>query len=259
MSTRNAVGDFSALATNGAAKTAFEKLLANVLEAPGGADETTLTIATGAVVPTGYLHVLDTEAAAATDDLTNFTVTNHPEGRLIGIRSTSAARVITLKHAAGGSGQLDNLDDQDIVLGDPDEMVYYALNGTTWREVGRTTQNRLLIVEDHTEVAASPYAILASYSGNKVYTNRGIGAEGHYNLPAAAAGLGPYTFCCVDADGIQVNAVAGDTIRLGGSVSSAGGNISTATIGDTITIICLDATEWYAIAGSPTVNDWVAA
>lgn len=258
MSTRNAVGDFSALATNGAAKTAFEKLLANVLEAPGGADETSLTIAAGSITPTGHLHVVDTEAAAATDDLTNAATTNHPEGRILRIRSTASARVITVKHAAGGAGQFDLLDDQDVVLSDPDEMIIFELDGTSWRERHRTLANRLLRVEDHTEVAASPYAVLASDSG-KVFTNRGVGAEGHYNLPTASAGLGPYTFVVVDADGIQVNASAGDTIRLGGSATAVAGNITSATIGDTITIICLDATEWMAIAGSPTVNDWVAA
>ena len=258
MSTRNAVGDFSALASNGAAKSAFEKLLANVLEAPGGADETALTIATGSVTPTGFLHVLDTEAAAATDDLANAAVTNHPQGRLIAIRSTDAARVITVKHAAGGSGQFDLIDDVDLVLSDPDETVWFVLDGTSWREYHRTLANRLLRVEDHTEVAASPYSVLASDSG-KVLTNRGVAAEGHFNLPAAAAGLGPYTFVVVNANGIQVNAVAGDTIRLGGSVTSSGGNITSATIGDTITILCLDGTEWYGVAGSPTVNDWVTA
>lgn len=259
MSSRPAVGDAdeTVITTNTLAEALFEKLIANIIEGPGGADEGALTIASGSITPTGWLHVVDGEAAAA-DTLANAVQTNHPEGRLLVLRCADAARPITIDHAAGGAGEFNLIDDVDLVLKDADEYVAFVRDGTTWREVFRSMDNRLLIVEDHTEVAASPYAVLASDSG-KVFTNRGITAEGHYNLPAAAAGLGPYTFCVVDADGIQVNATAGDTIRLGGSVSSAGGNISTATIGDTITLICLDATEWYAIAGSPTVNDWTAA
>lgn len=244
MSNRNPVGDFSGIANNGQAKARMELLLANVLESPAGAPEDAVTIAGGLVTPSHALLVVDTEAAAATDDLDRALITNHPAGRIIAFRSTSSARVITIKHmAGGGDGQFSLLDGVNIELDDPDEFVAFVLIGVVWKELPRTMPNRFYKVEDHTEVLASPYVLKPSESNRKVFTNRGITAKGYYTLPAAAAGM-RFRFHVVDADGIRVVAAGGDTIRWKNNLSGGAGYIESTTIGDVIDLECLDGTEW---------------
>lgn len=59
----------------------------------------TLTIATGAVTATQSNHSIDTEAAAATDDLV--TINGGSEGDLLWIRAEDNARDVVVKHGTG--------------------------------------------------------------------------------------------------------------------------------------------------------------
>lgn len=101
----------------------------------GGSPETTLTIATGVITPTLGSHAVDTEAAAATDDLTNILTTNLNDGNLLLIHSVSAARVITIKHNAGGAGQVSLSLGVDLVLESPNEWVFLKRSGADWVQV----------------------------------------------------------------------------------------------------------------------------
>jgi len=100
-------------------------------------------------------------------------------------------------------------------------------------------------VEANTAVAAAPNVILAAET-RRFFTNEGAAAENHHNLPTAVAGL-EYSWFVQDADGIQINAATGDTIRLGDTVSSAGGSIQSGVIGDGIRLVAINATEWMGI------------
>lgn len=57
------------------------------------------TIAGGVITATGSLMIVDTEAAAATDDLD--TINGGAEGRILLMRTTNGTRDVTLKHATG--------------------------------------------------------------------------------------------------------------------------------------------------------------
>jgi hypothetical protein len=81
-----------------------------------------------------------------------------------------------------------------------------------------------------------------------VFTNEGATSQMDFALPSAAAGLGPFTFVVQDADGIQIDAATGDTIRIGASVSSSAGTLTSTTIGDSVTLVAINATEWIAVA-----------
>ena len=94
--------------------------------------------------------------------------------------------------------------------------------------------------------ATGPVSVTAAQSGD-AFTNEGAGAEVNHNLPTAAAGL-IYTFIVQAAQNLRVTAAAGDTIRIAGSVSAAAGNIVNATVGGTVTILAINATEWVAVA-----------
>lgn len=97
-----------------------------------------------------------------------------------------------------------------------------------------------------TAQASTPLALTSTDSG-KVYTNEGASAEIVFNLPTAAADLN-YTFIVQDANGIQINANTGDTIRVAASVSASAGLIETATVGNVVKLVAINATEWIAVS-----------
>jgi len=109
-------------------------------------------------------------------------------------------------------------------------------------------------VEANTAVAASANVLTAGESG-KLFTNEGVGALNCHTLPTAVAGYN-YTFVVQDANGIKVTAAAADTIRVGGVVSKAAGYVTSTTVGDSLTIASINATEWVAtsIIGTWTVE-----
>ena len=102
-----------------------------------------------------------------------------------------------------------------------------------------------IFVEASTAVEAGPNVLTVTETGN-LLTNEGIAAENHHDLPTAAANL-RYVFVVQDADGIQINAATGDTIRIAGTVSASAGFISSTTVGDIVILVAINATEWVAL------------
>lgn len=92
--------------------------------------------------------------------------------------------------------------------------------------------------------ASTPYTVTEE-DGDKVFTNEGAAARITFNLPTAAANK-VFTFVVQDADGIRVQADTGDTIRIAGSVSASAGYAQSTTIGDSLTIVAINATQWVA-------------
>jgi len=93
----------------------------------------------------------------------------------------------------------------------------------------------------------TPYAINLNQDRDNFFTNEGASALQVFTLPSAAQNF-TYTFHVQDADGLQVTAAAGDTIRIGGSVSAAAGNTSSVSIGSCIKLQCINVTEWVAVS-----------
>lgn len=108
---------------------------------PGYAADSTITIASGVVIPTQGNHAVDTEGAAATDDLTNITATNLNAGRMLILTGVNPARVVVLKNAAGGSGQLHLYGGLDFSLSSADIFITFKRIGNDWYEVSRSAQN----------------------------------------------------------------------------------------------------------------------
>lgn len=96
-----------------------------------------------------------------------------------------------------------------------------------------------------TAQASTPVTLTAEDSG-KAYTDEGSSAQIVFNLPTAVAGL-EFTFLIQSVNGIQVTAASGDTIRVASSVSAVAGNIAATTIGNTIKLKAINATEWLAL------------
>lgn len=129
--------------TEGEFKQAQEDFLASVKQIPGaGVAELTNTISSGSITPAGSggVVVVDTEAAAATDDLTNIVTTNYPAGSMILLRNSNAARLVVVKHLAGGSGQI-NLDGSgEYTLDDTKKWLLLTRRSADWHEVYRGPQ-----------------------------------------------------------------------------------------------------------------------
>jgi hypothetical protein len=86
------------------------------------------TIASGSITATCTHTVVDTEGAAAADDLV--TINGGTAGDIIILRSTSAARVVTVKDATGNI----NLG-ADRVLNSAHDVLMLFYNGTFWCEI----------------------------------------------------------------------------------------------------------------------------
>lgn len=94
-------------------------------------------------------------------------------------------------------------------------------------------------------VKATTPVTVSALDCSSVYTNEGASAKIVFNLPTAVAGY-KYTWVVQDADGIDITAASGDTIRFGSTVTAAAGTITSTTIGSTITLVAINATEWVA-------------
>ena len=94
--------------------------------------DTALTIATGVVTLSNNSssYVLDTEGAAATDDLE--TINGGQDGQIIFIKSTANARNVVLKHATGNiwNPQNNNAANRDITLDIATDFVMLRYSST---------------------------------------------------------------------------------------------------------------------------------
>jgi hypothetical protein len=106
----------------------------------------------------------------------------------------------------------------------------------------------------------APYVIDSTLDGGTTFTNEGAGGLQDITLPTASAntttGCYVYSFIVQSANGLRVIASAGDTIRIGTSVSAAAGNIQSTNVGSAVRLHCINATEWVAesVVGSWTVT-----
>jgi len=117
-------------------KAALEAVRDVVAELPGGSAESELTLdASGAITPTRAVHTVDTYGGAAADDLENITTTNIPAGRLLLIHIEDDARVVTVKHEAGGAGQVHLRAGRDMELNKTDQYLLLLRIGTDLYEV----------------------------------------------------------------------------------------------------------------------------
>ncbi len=92
--------------------------------------------------------------------------------------------------------------------------------------------------------ASTPVNITAPES-NKVYTNEWASAKIVFNLPTAVAWY-TYTFIVQDADGIDVTAAAGDTIRRNTNVTAPAWTVTSTAIGSVLVLVAINDTEWIA-------------
>ena len=122
-----AEGDFPVLQAGGLLDPARVPLLAAASE---------LTIASGVIAATSHYHSVDTEADAASDELSTISTAGIDEGGLLVLRAENAARVVTVKD---GTGNL-NLAAGDFALDDLAKRLLLQRRGAGWDELARSAQ-----------------------------------------------------------------------------------------------------------------------
>ncbi len=103
----------------------------------GSEDAGELTIATGAVTPTGSNHSIDTEADASTDDLDTLTATDVPDGARVTISIEDDGRNVVVKHATGNILLPNNEDVTLDVTDDTIELMFSAAL-SNWIQISRS-------------------------------------------------------------------------------------------------------------------------
>lgn|GEM_PF-2943335 len=97
------------------------------------------------------------------------------------------------------------------------------------------------------------YPVVAGDSG-KLFTNTGSSGTITFSLPAVASGLA-YSFYVADNHTVVIDAAGTDLIRIDGSVSSAGGTLTSNAQGDFIQVYS-NGVVWFAGGGQ---GSWTAA
>lgn len=123
----------------------------------------------------------------------------------------------------------------------------YLWDGTDYKELHSPLDN-VVARTTTTGETASDY--------HKIITNEGATSKPTYTLPTAVAGV-RREYVIQDSDGARIQANTGDTIRDGSSVSASAGYIESTTVGSTICLLAINATEWIVMYkngtwGSPT-------
>jgi nitrogen fixation protein len=127
----------NAARTQGEAKTWGDQIRDWLAQQPGGSTEASKVIAAGAITPDIGIQAVDTEAAAASDDLDTITQTNFPDGSVLLIRQAVAGRTVVVRHNIGAAGKILLADGANLSLNSTTMWLCLKRTGTTWEEVFR--------------------------------------------------------------------------------------------------------------------------
>jgi len=195
---------------------------------------------------------INTAVAGATTKIVDIIGTINPTSQNTIFKSLDIRP--TLNQTGTASGAIIGLDYNPTttsVLGNHYAALFRSGNvgiGTTSPTLAKLEVNGATLsqvkVEANTAGSGSPNVITAAES-RSVFTNEGATALNYHTLPTAAAGL-VYTFYVQDTDGIRVVANTGDTIRINTAVSAAAGYAESTTVGSSVTLAAINATEWVA-------------
>lgn len=94
-------------------------------------------------------------------------------------------------------------------------------------------------------VAVTASRSIRFYESGTTYTNEGATALRTHTLPTASVNI-EYSWYVQNSFGLKVTAASGDTIRIKGGVTAAAGSVQSTNVGDTLTLKCINATEWVA-------------
>ncbi|MEX2618387.1 MAG: hypothetical protein WD767_20065 [Alphaproteobacteria bacterium] len=131
--------------------------------APGQQAGPVLTIASGAIALSENTHAVDTEGAAAGDDLDTIHAGSVPDGGLVLIHTAHDTRTVVVRH---GTGNITTLHGDDITLDSSNHTVLLRRAGAGWHVISpRTTRRPAGTTELIEEKTASDDATLDFVTG----------------------------------------------------------------------------------------------
>ena len=95
----------------------------------------TLTLSSDTITPTRSFHLVDTEAAAATDTLSTISTASVSDGCVLLLGLANAGRTITVTHEIGGAGQIHLLDENNFALNSTSKTVALQRRSTDWYQI----------------------------------------------------------------------------------------------------------------------------
>lgn len=214
----------------------YDVVAQNALLGPAEAIE----IATDAITPTKSLITIDTESSLATDNL-KFIVPTNVGQKVIIVKSTSAARVITVKHNQSGTGKILLRGATDAVLYTPDyTLILLWVDATScWVEISRNFGS--LLITDAAEVSAiytqlslgtaaaknvgtsTGQLVLKENFGTAAFVNTGLssGNVPTNSLLGTLAYLSTITASQITPTGVTPGTYGGLTVNAQGQIISA--------------------------------------
>jgi len=153
-------------------------------------------------------------------------------------------------------------DASDGTAGSGDAMYTVGYDGAVIQEGPLTVNGAQIIGDGATEMvgvkhdvvdagAVNPYTVTIAMSGTTFYNSE----ASEFDLPEASTAIGCwYTFAVQDTSELYVDPEASDKIL--GATDTAGDRIHSSTVGDTVTIECIDATNWVIRSTYPAATDW---
>lgn len=205
-------------------KAAMDQLQAFLQEQLFSGGVQALTLASDAITPAaGATRVIDvdTQAAAATDDLLSIVTTNVPDGGLVALRNANTSRSVVVKHTASpAAGQISLADGADFTLQDRKTWMILRRNGTTWEEFLRYQPllNTATVQETGTSLT-----VTRQHHGKLIQCTNAAGCT--LNLTAVAT-LGKGFFAHVMADGgpVTIDPSGAETINGASTIVLADGD-----------------------------------
>jgi len=153
--------------TQGELRQALEdgrNVLAEIAGSGDASGEQALTIASGVITPAAgrsrFLRI-DTQGAAATDDLDTIAQTNVPDQAFVFLAIADPSRVVVVKHLAGGTGQISLSGAIDLQLNQTTQVLWLKRNGSSFVEIGRFGREK-----EHTVGAGGEPAFSGSWSSS---------------------------------------------------------------------------------------------
>jgi hypothetical protein len=190
------------LGTDPAGTVATVKLrLAQSLDGAGNLDfanAVTLTIASGVITPTQNWHVVDTEGAAATDDLTNIGSTDTADGFPLFIRQANDARDITIKH---NTGNIKCPGAVDIALTDSTQILLLIYDATLEYWLASVSPSNVVLLNSiNSFTAMQSFTKSVNFAYTSVTTNTTLDTT--HNVVSVDASGGARTITLPTAVGI---------------------------------------------------------
>lgn len=228
-------------ATEAQFQTAIGGLYDFVAQLVVGAPVESLVIASDKVTPTTTNVKIDTEAAIAADNLTNILATNLGQ-KTIYLRTTSSARVITIKHNQTGSGKIILADGADLVMDSTTFMIALSYDDATatWTEMWRN-------FGVHTPSASSKASAISNLglgtsatkdfgtASGQVPLNSNLGALAYLNLADISSLVG----ATGDISASLASSKTGHVLMDGGTIGKTGSGATNRANNDTLNLYTL--------------------